>query len=271
MFNAIKSIIIISLLLSFAACKDNSRADAAAGILEQAHTEKEAKNYHAALALLDTLDTNYKDCLDARRQGSRLRIETRIDQATDSLAADSTARPDLQERVDRLGLDFIKIGMQGTDGYYVHNNSFTNKEMNTTGIQARVDDKGYFFVAVNLSGRKIGLNALRYNNIISLPMESLAVENSEIMSLPQECVTALSEAIANAPEGSLKLELIGTKGNVPVTLSAKQAESYRQTWIYAKAVQELTKANARRAKYERQLTLLQQQLSTLPAEPVEKE
>ena len=269
MFNAIKSIFIIVLLLSFTACKNNSRQETAADILEQARSEKEAKNYPAAIALLDTIDTSYSDCIDARREGSRLRIETRIAQASDSLAVYESARPERQERVDRLSVDFIKIGMQGTDGYYVHNKSFTNEEMNSTGIQARVDDKGYFFVAVNLSGRKIGLNALRYNDIISLPMESLIVENSEIMSLPQECVTVLSQAIANAPEGPLNLELIGKKGKVPVTLSAKQAESYRQTWIYANAVQDLLKANVRQEKFERLISLLQKQLSTFSTDTAE--
>ena len=269
MYNAVKIYMLciaVVMLGLFAACKDNSRAEAADKLLAEARQLTEACNYDGAMNLLDTLDVKFRDCIEQRKQGTRLRAEALIAMISDSISADDARRPQLIAALEALQPMFKKVDIAGTDGFYVFKKIFTGKEMNSTGIQARVDEKGYFFVIANNVGHKIGLNALQYGNVMTLRSESMAVEGSEIMSLPQESITDFSDAIAGAPDGALKIEFVGSKGRATVKLSAAQAEAYKQTWQYAKLKQAVHLANVRREKYERQLAAMQEKLAALPVE-----
>ncbi len=266
MFNAIKLILALALPLMLLPSCGNSREDAANSLLQEARQLVAVNDYQGAMALLDTLDVTYRDAVDVRRQGTCVRAEALIALTADSIAADEARRPSMIAAHDSLQRMFKHINLAGTDGYYVHSKTYTGREMSTTGLQARVDDKGYFFVVVNLSGRSIGLNAVEYGGAMTTPAQSMSVEGSEIMSLPQESLSTLSAAIDAAPAGALKVKLLGTKGTATAKLSAAQAEAYRTTWRYARLKQMVQQANARREKYERQMVALQEKLDAMPAE-----
>ncbi len=263
MYNAIKSLIIIGAITLFSACADNSRQQTAEELLNQATELSTAGDYSGAIDCLDTLDIKYRDCVEQRRKGSQLRIETLIRLTQDSITIDENRRPALQSKVDSLRQLFKTVSLEGTEGFIVHSKLFTGSDLNSTTIQPRIDPDGYFFVVANVSGRKIGLNSLEYNGIKTPSVNSVAVGNSEIMSLPQECVVQFSQAIANAPTGKLKINLIGTKGNAQITLTKAQADAFRTTWQFAQLSQMLNTANIRREKYERQLTDLTSRLNDL--------
>ena len=247
---------------------DNSRKEAARNLVEQARSLTVSHQYDSALTVLDTLNIKYRDCLEQRKEGTLVRLE-----ALSALTRDSIAAAELQLRgvsavVDSLAPLFKKVDLEGTDGYYVDKDIFTGNEMNTTGIEARVDDKGYCFVIANVSGKRIGLNSIVFGDTSTPPTPSIEVEGSEIMSVTQEAAAPLLDALSNTT-GKAVITLSGPKGKATATLSAKQIKAIADTWEYARAVQNSRLLNIRLEKLERQLAKLSDQLASQT--PVEEE
>lgn len=245
--------IIAAATLSITSCgSDTSRTDAASALLTQADSLRQAGDCAGAITTLDSLDSLYRDCLDQRRAARRLRAQVLLQVTVDSIEAYEQRQPAMQAALDSLQPLFTKVNLQGTEGYYVYSKAFTGREMARTGIQARTDDQGYFFIAVSNTGRHLGLRALRYGSVETLPAESMTVAGSEIMSISQESATDFAHAIMAAPAGKLRIELVGSKGTAPLTLTAAEAEAIRLTWRYSQLLQQTYLSNIRREKYERQ-------------------
>lgn len=267
MFNATKTLTALAALaLTVSACtKDTTHTDRAIELLTEAQSLREAKDYAGAVALLDSLDVAYRDCLEQRREGTRLRIETLIDLAVDSIEADEQIRPRLQAAIDSMAPLFLKVSLQGTEGFSVLRSTYTGREMDGTCVQPRIDEKGYFYVIVNNRGRRLRLNSVSYGGATATG-ESVSLEGSELMNLRQEDVASLSGAIAAASSGPITLTLGGTSGNVTVKLSKAQADAWRTTWQYANLLQLRELRNYRREKYETQLATLNEQLRGMESE-----
>lgn len=267
MYNAIKiTALAAGLMLAAASCsKDNTRATEAEAILEQVKQYKDTRDYAAALDRLDTLDIKYRDCIAQRKSGTRLRIETLLCLTIDSIDNDEARRVPLQQSVDSLAPLFLTVSMPGTEGYRVLKSTFKGSEMARTSVQPRIDDKGYFFVVVNLQGRKIGLNGLSLGDVTAAG-QSFAMEGSEMMSLSQEEVTSLAEAISQLPAKPITMTLTGAKDKAKVNLTADDVKTWQTTWRYTKLSQMLQTANIRREKYEYQLDKLRSQLDSIPQE-----
>lgn len=247
---------------------DKARREAANDLVDQARRLSEDHQYDSALVVLDTLDVKYRDCLDERREGTRLRLATLASMTRDSIAADELKLRSVMAEIDSLSPDFKKIKIAGTEGYYVDRQVYSGSEMNSTGIQVRVDDQGYCFVVANVAGRQIGLNRIVYGDTATSPVESVKVEGSEIMSVTQESAAPLLEALSKA-DGKATVTLSGTKGKTDISLSAGQLKSIRSTWNYARALQQKRELSIRLEKLERQLAKLSDQLALQT--PVEEE
>lgn len=263
MFNATKTLIFVFFVAAIAACSnDSARREAAAALVEQARSLSEARLYDSALVVLDTLDISYRDCLDARREGTVVRLSALSSMTRDSLAASELQLRTLTASIDSMAPRFRKVEVAGTEGYYVDSEVYTGSEMNTTGIQARIDDRGYCFIVANVA-RRIGLNAIMYGDI-DVRGQSIDIEGSEIMSVTQEPATPFLNALSfesTNPDSPVKLTLVGSKGKVDVTLSSKQHAALSLTWRYALALQQQRSLNIRLEKLERQLARLSDQLA----------
>lgn len=252
--------------ISISSCgSDNSRAEAAAQLLNQADSLRQAGDCAGAIETINFLDSAYRDCLEQRRAARRLRAQVLYQVTIDSIEAFEEKSPAMEAALDSLRPLFKKVELEGTEGYYVFKKSFTGSEMNRTGIQARTDEKGYFFIAVSNTGRHIGLNALRYGSVQTVAVESMDVAGSEIMSISQEAAADFAKAIMEAPAGKLKIELLGTKRNASITLTAAEADAFRQTWRYSQLLQLYQLANVRREKYERQRIAMSAMLDSIDA------
>lgn len=260
------AILSLAAAVMLGACSaDRSRQEAASALVEKARYFVESHQYDSALVVLDTLNIRYRDCLEQRREGTSVRLNALASMTRDSIASDELQLRAATTKVDSLAQEFKKVDIQGTEGYYVAKSTFTGSEMNSTGIQARVDDQGYCFVIATVYGRKIGLNAIEYEGV-SADGQSIEVEGSEIMSVTQEPAESLFKALCNAT-GNAKIKLAGSKGSVDLTLNAKQLQAIRNTWTYAQALQKSRLLNIRLEKLERQLARLNDQLaSQIPAE-----
>lgn len=265
MYNVVKIMAAACIAVAAVACSgDNARETEAETLLAKARTFKSDKDYTAALAALDSLDVVYRDCIDMRREGTRVRVETLLALTVDSIDADQERRGPLLSAIDSLSPLFTTVSMQGTDGFIVFTKTFTRNEMSRTCVQPRIDDNGYLYAMVNLQGRRIGLNSVSVGNAVAVG-RSIAMEGSEMMTVPQEDLAAVTEYINAASEGSLTLTLHGDRGSATVRLSAAEARAWRLTSRYAALTQLLRTANIRREKYEYQLDRLSAQLDSLDA------
>lgn len=260
MYNAVKifGAMLLTAAVAVGCSKGNERRDEARALLEQAQTYAEAGDHAAALAALDSLNTAYRDCIDERKEGTALRLSSLYAMTTDSIESDEAESKTLQQYVDSLSPQFIDVTMPGTDGYKVAKSIFSNSALSSTAIQPRIDDKGYFFAVVNVQGRKIKLDRVSLGDVTATG-RSIAVEGSELMTLDQEAVAPLVQAIINA-QAPLTLTLGGEKGKMQVRIDARQQAAWKLTWEYAQSAQRLYQSHVRLEKYENRLALLKEQL-----------
>ncbi|MDE6300146.1 MAG: hypothetical protein K2M19_00330 [Muribaculaceae bacterium] len=271
--NILAGIMVAGLLAGAMSCSgDSARTEAATAVLTDAQRLVEANKYDSALTVLDTLDHKYRDCLEQRRQGTLVRIAALSAMTSDSLAMAKLDYAAAEEAITRLSPSFKEVKLEGTDGYWVDKSVYSGSEMNKNSVQLRVDDKGYMFMVVNLSGRRIGLDAVIFGDI-KASGKSIDVEGSEIMSLHQEAVKPLIEALTSAAAEGAKtavVTLAGAKGSVKVTLDSRQLASIVATNEYAGALQKRQQTAVRLEKLERRMAKLNDQLANMTPEPVDE-
>lgn len=263
---------VAAVILASAGCSGNKeRIEAATSVLTSAQRMVEAQNYDSALVYLDTLDHKYRDCLEQRRQGTLVRIEALAAITRDSLAIAKINYTAAEEVISRLSPNFKQVTLEGTDGYWVDKAVYTGGEMNRNSVQLRVDEKGYMFMVVNVSGR-IGLDAVKFGDVEACG-RSVEIEGSEIMSLHQEAVKPLVDALTEAYHNDTKnvtLTLAGKKSSVKVKLDAKQLASIAATDEYALALQQRHHTSIVLEKLERRLNKLNDQMASQIPDPVDE-
>lgn len=100
MYNAIcKSLAMAAVVLFAAACGD-SRSDAARELCRQSESEIAAGRHYAAIGLLDTLDSRYRDLTEVRRSGMAIRAR-----AMEGIALDSIPLYDARLAAATLAVD----------------------------------------------------------------------------------------------------------------------------------------------------------------------
>lgn len=264
MYNAHKLLpaALLALILgATAACSDNkNRENEARELLVKAQQLVETRSYDSAIVVLDTLDKKYRDCLEVRREGTSVRLHALSDLTRDSLASAELQLKLTDAELEELSPMFRKVDLEGTEGYYVDKSVFTGNEMNTTCMQMRVDDEGYCFLIVNLTGKRIGLNAVRFDGVTVTSAGAIDMEGAEMMSLSQESVSPLVEALWNTTAPA-SVELAGAKGTATIKLDSKQLASLRNTWTYGRSLQRQRRLNISLEKLERQLAKLNDQLA----------
>ncbi|MGM9845699.1 MAG: hypothetical protein ACI30K_05660 [Muribaculaceae bacterium] len=270
----IVAIAIAAVSLISGACSDNAkRLTAAQGLLAEAETAVEAKNYAEAMTLLDSLNTAYREQLEVRRQSERVRAAAIEGVTIDSIETCDYRLATLQLQADSLAALFRHVeGTRGLEGYRVDNTVYAADRLNATCVQPRLSDDGYLYIVANLQGRRIGLNALavaagadRAVSGTASAERLVAVEGSELLSLRQEEVTDIAQWLAthsNAKE--ISIEFIGTKGRHKARLSATTAAAIVRTYAYAQVLQEQRAQTILREKLERTLATARDHLANAP-------
>ncbi len=270
MYNATK-IFIIALLatLGAASCSSSDkRAEEAAQLISEAQVRISSGQYPEAFTLLDTLDKKYRDCLTERREGTLIRTRALLTLTQDSIAANDERRAALTREVDRLAPDFRQVTIPGTEGFRVYKSVYTGRETDVTGIQARIDENDYMFLAVSVKGKVLHITGLTVADSTSTGVASVPVEGSEIATLRQEQAAPVIGAMMSA-QAPLTVKINGLKGSANVKLDAKQLAAIKATWQYALALQQHRAALINREKLERQLIKLRENLSNLEAAAAE--
>lgn len=280
MFNAAnKSIAAVLIAAALVSCGENNKEKAQA-LLDEASSLVECGNYSAAIEVIDTLDCRYAKEIEVRKQGMLYRARAVEGLAKDSIiAADDMLTCSLQQ-IEVREKDFEHVELpNGIDGYFIAKSIYDKNAMNKTGIQPRVDDsEGYFQLAVNIHGRKIGFERVSVNdggNVVTTvavkPERLVSVEGSELVVLTQEEATPLVEALKANPAID-EYKLCGSKGTIPVKLTPKMREAIVGSYEYAMSLQASRLAQIKREKFERQLQMARDQIAnSLPSQSLSSE
>lgn len=265
MYNARKTLLMLCTTALLAACSGPSRSDQAQALVEQARQLADTHSYDSAMMVLDTLDVKYRGCLEQRRQGTVVRLTALSALSRDSLAVAQLRLRTSQAVADSLAPQFKQIEVAGTDGYYVDKNVYSGTEMNRATLQGRVDDQGYFFIAVNYPG-KGGIYGLEAGGVGTARAASVAIEGAEIMSLTQEKTAALMQYLAEAT-APVSITVLGDRKNGTIKLDARQLASLNTTYRYALALQQVRRQQIILEKLERQLARLNDELANRTPAP----
>ncbi|MCM1451496.1 MAG: hypothetical protein NC102_04520 [Clostridium sp.] len=271
MYNAIKRLALAALIAaSMAACGDEEKEKADA-ILVEISQSLEAGDYAKALALMDTIDQHYPSQIEARRQVISLRpIGIEKETLAMMAAADSAiafAQADLQ------GLEAKMKHVSGDDleGYYVPADAFNPSFINSTGVEARVNDADFtFYVVAQTMGRSHGIRAVelssadggRYESE-SIPADSerrFTIEGSESAVFIPEEVEGLGQwTLSAGPITAARI--LTSKGAVDVKIKGPQQRAFATAWQYADARGRLQQASRRRAMLEQRLQIARDQIA----------
>ena len=273
MFNAInKTLLALSLsALMLCSCGDKAK-EGASQLYAESNAALEARNYQGAITLLDTLNTRYPDQTEIRRAALRLRASAMEGMATDSISAGDAALAQATINLDALRPNFRHVDSSvGLDGYFLPN-GVSDKVMTATGIQARVTDKGYFYIVANVQGRAIGLRAIELTDgserVSSSDISSsriVKVEGSESASFNPEDLVGVGAWLESHPKAN-KVILVGSKGNMSVKMDSKLRKEIVDCYLFSEALQVQRSASIKREKYERMLATARDQLANLPLE-----
>lgn len=280
MFNAAnKTIAALMIAAALVSCGENNKEKAQA-LLDEASSLVERGDYGAAIEVIDTLDTRYAKEIDVRKQGLLCRARAVEGLAKDSIIAADDMLTHSIEQMEAREKDFEHIKLpNGLDGYFIAKSIYEKNAMNKTGIQPRVEDsEGYFQLAVNIHGRKIGFERVSVNNggnvvttVAVNPGRLVTVEGSELVVLTQEEATPLVEALKANP-GIDEYKLCGAKNSITVKLMSKMRDAIINSYDYAMSIQANRLAQIKREKFERQLQMARDQIANnLPSEALSSE
>lgn len=264
-----KAIIPLLALVLLCSCSDSEK-DSALELYTKSENAIGEHRLPAALELLDTLDARYPKQVTIRRDAMRLRAKIMEGIAMDSIGAADAALAEATLRVQEWAPKFRHVDSSvGLEGYFLPK-GVDEKVMMKSGIQARVSDKGFFYIVANVQGKSIGLKAIellsgadRVTSAEISPARIIKVEGSESASFNPEELEAIGPWLETHAAPSM-LILAGTKGDVKVKLTASQGAELKDCYNYSMALQAQRRASIRREKFERMLATARDQLANLP-------
>lgn len=267
-----KTFIIIALLFACVSCADKEK-EGASELYTQCNEAISQKNYAGALVLLDTLNTRYPKQTEIRRQAMALKAKAMEGIALDSISVADAALAQATITCEEWLPKFRHVDSSvGLEGYFLPN-GIDEKVMTGNAVQARVSDKGYFYMVVNVQGKSIGLNSLELCSgadcITSSAISAarvIKVEGSESASFNPEELEGFGEWLRRNPKPD-KAVLVGTKGKVTVKLTPKQAAEIADCYEFSQALLNMRSASIKREKFERMLATARDQIANLAPVP----
>lgn len=219
----------------------------AQALLQQANDAAGQHNYSLALELLDSLDNYHHDDIAAMRASRALRPECVIGQS--QLEIDSIDAQISQETatLEIVAQKMRHVDVPGTDGYYVAAKGYDPNFMSTTGLSARVDDIGQFYLvtSVNPSGslhhRSVTLvsgDRSISSGEIDNEMSGMRIGGSEILTLTPAMSSELGQFVDSLPtDAVVKVKFNGATGRTVTAAVDKTA--FLTAWEYSTLINEL--------------------------------
>lgn len=272
------------LIALMCACGGKQENPQARELLDNANAAFEQQDYALATTLLDSLQKTFPSELGIQRESMALRPKV-IEQTAvvqlqqlDSLdAADTSTLTSLKP-----ALKWIKTpGM--IEGYWIDAKAYNPNFMNTTGIEARVNEIGQFYIvsSVNPAG------SLKHTSITlktasgsattpTVPYDgesNYRIGGGEVITFsPEQSDTigaAALHAVSTNPSVSGTLIFNGAKTNKSIRLTAAQTAAIANAYRYSSAVIRARDNQVQRQKLNRTIEIASQQAAKASATPTE--
>ena len=272
------------LIALMCACGGKQENPQARELLDNANAAFEQQDYALATTLLDSLQKTFPSELGIQRESMALRPKV-IEQTAvvqlqqlDSLdAADTSTLTSLKP-----ALKWIKTpGM--IEGYWIDAKAYNPNFMNTTGIEAPVNEIGQFYIvsSVNPAG------SLKHTSITlktasgsattqTVPYDgesNYRIGGGEVITFsPEQSDTigaAALHAVSTNPSVSGTLIFNGAKTNKSIRLTAAQTAAIANAYRYSSAVIRARDNQVQRQKLNRTIEIARQQAAKASVTPTE--
>lgn len=268
MYNVVTRIALIIATFFIVSCEDSDKKNA-----EKLLIESEAaiisNNYSLAIALLDSIETNYPAQVDVRRKAMHIRPKA-IEGATIlEIEKNDSIIAILQATYKHMSSNFETINDKRLVEPYIVAKKANKSLFETTGIQARITTEGEFYVISSLVGNSIkhtSVSLLTSGNEVT--SASVAYDgdrnyrsgNTEMITfISHECDTLGVYARANVDK-LITLRFNGNKSK-NVKMSRDDINSFAITHEYASIISDLKSAIRRKEFLEQQLLLARDQIA----------
>lgn len=237
-----KILILASVLLLSVSCSDNGKKVAEA-LYNEAQTAYDAGQYNDAKILLDSIDHNYRKCIDVRKLAQVLMYKINLEIEKNNNIETAKLLEETSTKINEITQKYFTFEKSEYDelGRYIYNGTEVEKNVQRSYIHAAVDEYGVTQLISTYSGGKdINHTALRIiaSNGESILTETIPYNDGSnykyvIDGTHYESVTykgekdngALAFVASHADDKGLKAVLIGENKEFPVTISAKEREA----------------------------------------------
>lgn len=272
------------LLALICACGGKQENPQARELLDNANAAFEQQDYAQATTLLDSLQKTFPSELGIQRESMALRPKV-IEQTAllqlqqlDSLdAADTSTLTALKP-----ALKWVKTpGM--IEGYWIDAKAYNPNFMNTTGIEARVNEIGQFYIvsSVNPAGTlkhtsvtlKTGSESVTTQTVPYDGESNYRLGGGEVITFSPEQsdtigFTAMQAVNAN-PSATGTLIFNGAKNTKSIRLNAAQTAAIANAYRYSSAVIRARDNQVQRQKLNRTIEIARQQAAKTSASATE--
>lgn len=229
-------------LLGIVACTDNSKEKAQA-LLVEAQVSYEKGNYNDAKLLLDSIDNNYKNCIDARKSAQLLMYRINLAIEENTLAETEKLIEEIMPKINETTEKYFLFEKSEYDelGRFIFKGTEVEKNVQRSYIHAAVDEYGVTQLISTFSGQSnINHTALRIiasdgSSITtsSIPYNDGSNYRYKIDGTKYESVTykgekdngALAFIASHSEDKGLKAVLIGEHKEVNVAISKNEREA----------------------------------------------
>ena len=272
MLNALnKYIVAILFSTTLVACgSSDDKISEAKELLIKVENAIKNKDFSQADNLLDSIDNNYHDIVDVRKEVIALRPIVIEGITINEIESHSQQMIDLQQKIDIIENDFVFIDNEAPlDGYYIAKELVDNDFYNKTGIRATVSEKGDFAM-ISLVKGNLGHSSISF--IIdgnTANSDTIAFDNEiNIRSSGTEMITYNMAQTARIYDLLKCCELneniiVQFNGNKTkqITLSKEIANAIKRTFKYAQLKKDMIVAELHYAKLNQQLMVARDQIA----------
>lgn len=156
MLNEVNKIVLpacVAATMFTTACGPSAEEKAARSLYDQAEAHMKSGSYVIAVQLLDSIEHNYKDQVDVRRDVMHLR-PTIIEEATlIEISKNDSLQAEMHKAYEEILPSMKKISKEElVEPYWIAIDGNSSDFLNTTGIQARVSADGEFYMISEVIG-----------------------------------------------------------------------------------------------------------------------
>ncbi len=272
MLNAATKLIAAAALATLiTSCSGNKGTDPATELYQQAEAQLQAGNPQQVYMLLDSIKATYPDSVGMQRRGLMLRRQALLLELADRMAVVEDSINKCVDDVNALKPLIKTINdPRLVEPYSVAAAGYNPDFLSTTGIQARVDDAGQFYLISSLQ------SALKHTGIRLTSGSDSAdagpvaydgelnyrINGSEVVTYSPMQSRAIGEFASTHRDAGATLQFTGGKPH-SVKLSAKQVNAIADCYDYANAMTRGRQLSLEKEKLTRQQQLTDSQIEQL--------